>query len=101
MRDQGPFSYLPWGIRHVAGFFIKRYCWAMLYFQGTGRHKPDEVWRLLQESVGALEDYAQAARAKADGASTGPFWIIGGQKPTEADFTLFGYVANLLQVTNT
>jgi hypothetical protein len=101
MRDQGPFGYLPWGVRHVAGFFIKRYCWAMLYFQGTGRHSPNEVRQFLEESIGAMEDYAQAARAKLDVTSKAPFWILGGEKPTEVDFVLFGYVVNLLQITAT
>jgi len=97
MRDQGPFGNIPWGIRHLAGLAIYGYCWTMLYFQGTGRHKSDEVKLLRREAVGAVADYAEAALAKAAGKDDKePFWILGGEKPTEADFTLFGYLSGHL-----
>ena len=67
----------------------------MLYFQGTGRHTSDEVKEMRREAIGALADYAAAAMAKVDADSSEPFWILGGDKPTEADFTLFGYLANM------
>ncbi len=96
MRDEGPFGYLPGGIRHVAGLAIYDYCWLMLYFQGTGRHRPDDVRFLRREAIAALADYAAASYAKTDAGSTRPFWILGGEKPTEADFALFGYLAGVL-----
>jgi len=67
----------------------------MLYFQGTGRHSRDELTHLRREAVGALADYAEAALKKTVAGSSEPFWILGGEKPTEADFTLFGYLANM------
>ncbi len=96
MRDFGPFASLPWGIRHLTGIAIGGFSWLMLYFQGTGRHKPDELKALRQEAIAALSDYAEAAYAKSEKDSNRPFWILGGEKPTEADFTLFGYLAAVM-----
>jgi len=91
----GPLAGLSWGVRHVAAFFVWQYSRLMLYFQGTGRYAPDELKRLRREAVGTLADYAGAAMAKAAGGASEPFWILGGEQPTEADFTLFGYLANM------
>ena len=68
----------------------------MLYFQGTGRHNSDEVKEMRHEAVDALADYATVAYAQADKKSSAPFWILGGEHPTEADFTLYGYLSGLL-----
>jgi len=94
MRDIGPFSYFPWGVRHFVASVAFLYVKMMLFFQGTGRHKPDEVRHFTEEAIDALAGFAEAARAKAKG--EGPFWIMGGDKPTEADFTLFGALAGYL-----
>ncbi|KAK3341802.1 hypothetical protein B0T25DRAFT_416961, partial [Lasiosphaeria hispida] len=105
MRDQGPFGHLPGGIRHVTGFFTSQYLKMMLYFQGTGRHSPEEVRHFRAEAIGALADFASTARGKAAQGNAAPFWILGGERPTEADFTLFGcisgYLANQLQPDTT
>ena len=95
MRDEGPITHgLPWGVRQATTFFSKLYCRMMLYFQGTGRHTSDELNELRREAIGALADYAGVALAKTAANSSEPFWILGGDKPTEADFTLYGYLAN-------
>jgi len=95
MRDRGPFASLPGGIRHVVVQFVSRYAKFMLYMQGTGRFVGDEVVRLRDEAIGALADFAEAARGKR-GDDGRPFWILGGEKPSEADFTLFGYLSGML-----
>jgi hypothetical protein len=97
MRDHGPFNYLPaWGPRHIAAFLVCRLAGVILYFQGTGRHTPDEVKQMRREAIGVLVDLAEAAYAKTEKSSKDPFWIIGGKEPTEADFTLFGYLSGML-----
>ena len=96
MRDKGPFSYIPWGVRHAAGVCSFAYCATMLFFQGTGRHSPDEVKQLRREAITALADYAADAYAETEEGSAEPFWVLGGKNPTEADFTLFGYLSVLL-----
>lgn len=95
MRDHGPFSYLPRGVRHVVGVAIFQYVRIILYCQGTGRHSLDEVRLFREEAVAALGDYAGAALAKAADTKQ-PFWILGGPAPTEADFALFGYLSGML-----
>ncbi len=78
---------------------LYRYCAFMVFFQGTGRHKPAELEQLRREAIGAMADYADAALARADKDSPKPFWILGGDKPTEADFTLFGLLSGTLATT--
>ncbi|KAH8883646.1 hypothetical protein GQ53DRAFT_663510 [Thozetella sp. PMI_491] len=97
MRDHGPLAHLPGGIRHVAVAVLLQYVRLMLYFQGTGRHKLDEIKHLRGEAIAAMADFATVANEMArDRPETEPFWILGGPKPTEADFSLFGYLSGLL-----
>ncbi|KAK3329101.1 hypothetical protein B0H66DRAFT_540269 [Apodospora peruviana] len=100
-RDQGPFVGIPGGIRHVVCSLAYQYAKLILYFQGTGRYTSDEVEGFKAQAMGALADFAEAARKKrsngsSDGTVKKPFWILGGEKPTEADFTLFGYLSGML-----
>jgi hypothetical protein len=67
----------------------------MMYFQGTGRYDAEEVRGFMEEAVGALGGFAEAARGEAEGKG-GVFWILGGSGPSEADFTVFGAVSALL-----
>ncbi|KAK5657029.1 hypothetical protein OQA88_3555 [Cercophora sp. LCS_1] len=76
MRDDGPpFGHLPWGFRHVATWMAWQYIGWMLYFQGTGRHSPEEVRGFIKEAVDALEGMAGKARVE----GTEPFWILGAE----------------------
>lgn len=77
-----------------------------LYGQGTGR-LTDKEMRLFNEevweSVEALLADAKMKKARGETATDGdggardeagrqPFWILGGEEPTEADATLFGFI---------
>jgi len=95
MRDK-LFGHLPSLGCRVAGFFTFQYLRLMLYFQGTGRHQPEEVRHFTEEAIGAIAGLAKSAQEKAGNESSAPFWILGGKKPTEADFTLFGALAGYL-----
>lgn len=92
MRE-GVFGHLPWGVRHAVGLGAKQYARVMMWFQGTGRFDAEEVRGLTEEAVGALGGFAEAAR---EGGKGGLFWILGGEGPSEADFTVFGAVSALL-----
>ena len=95
MRDK-LFGHLPFGARHIMGLLTFQFLKMMLYFQGTGRHKPGEVRHFIDEAIGAMAGLAESAHEKARGQSSAPFWILGGEKPTEADFTLFGALSGYL-----
>ncbi len=99
MLAKGPFGHLPPGIRHFAGLFVFQYIKLMLYFQGTGRHQPDELEFFRAEAIATLAGLATTAGARAEEhhpGSSEPFWILGGPHPTEADFSLFGFLSGLL-----
>jgi len=98
MRDYGPVGHLPWGKRHVAAYFMSKYAGVLLWGQGTGRHKPGEVVQMIEEMVDSLNVLAEASleKCKAGDGSKEPFWILGGEGPSEADFSLFGNLATLM-----
>ncbi len=106
MRDTGPFGHLPAGLRHVAGYLSLQYVKLMMYMQGTGRHSAEEVAHFTEETIAALGEFAEAARerlwkketdeGRAGRGDGGPFWILGGEKASEADFTLFGCLSGYL-----
>lgn len=50
----------------------------------------EEIW----ESLNAVVAEAQAKQSQAD--RDGPFWVWGGEAPTEADAVLFAFVAGVL-----
>ncbi|KAM7222209.1 hypothetical protein V8F06_002481 [Rhypophila decipiens] len=61
--------------------------------QGTGRYTAEEVTSLRKEMIGMLGDFAEAAsraRSAAHDEDDGPFWIMGGEKPSEADLLFLG-----------
>lgn len=100
MRNNGPFSHVPGFIRGIAGFSVYNYCRLMLYFQGTGRHSVEEAKKLKQTAIETLGNYSAAAHekrleTKATSDNYEPFWILGGDQPTEADFTVFGFLATV------
>lgn len=97
LKDDGPFTHLHWMIRPIVASLAWQYSRVMLWGQGTGRHKPEEVKQLQEEAMEALANYATAALEKAAGSDPKePFWILGGKTPTEADFTVFGFLAGVL-----
>ena len=65
---------------------------ATLYGQGTGRFTAEEISKFKKEvweNVNALLTDSSQKRG-----SGGLFFVLGGEGPTEADTTLFGFVAS-------
>jgi hypothetical protein len=94
--EDGPFTYVPAGIRRRAFTYVSsKAAKLILYLQGTGRHSIEEVHKFQEEAVGALNDFATDALRRHP-ESQGPFWILGGEQASEADFITFGYLATCL-----
>ncbi|KAM5356588.1 hypothetical protein ACJ41O_003234 [Fusarium nematophilum] len=87
---------IPWPLQVLVGLVVYQTVTRTLHGQGTGRFTDEEVAVLREEaweSVGAL---LAEARRTSRGTREGPFWVLGGEAPTEADATLFGFVASAL-----
>ena len=77
---------------------------ATLHGQGTGRFSADEIQQMRKEAWGAIESGLESVRSGLEGGRGGrkggkakdPFWVLGGNEPTEADATLFGFVISVL-----
>ncbi|KAJ6781554.1 hypothetical protein PWT90_01549 [Aphanocladium album] len=85
---------VPWPVRAAVGWMAHRAVVRTLDGQGTGRLSADEVRAFKEEvweGVEALLAEAKAARGKTDDGEK-PFWVLGGEEPSEADATLFGFV---------
>jgi Glutathione S-transferase N-terminal domain len=97
MRDHGPFGHFSWGFRHAINSMMSMYArGGLLWGHGAGRHSTEEVVKMAGETLDALNAFAAASLAKTDRESKEPFWILGREKATEADFTLYGALIQIL-----
>lgn len=115
----GVMGRLPYPVQVVVGALAYRGVARTLFGQGTGRLTADEkaalqseVWaavcdllveaRSSSSSGGKSDDKPSKTTTPAAGAAAGdtdtasPFWLLGGSGPTEADATLFGFIASSL-----
>ncbi|KAL4937630.1 hypothetical protein BDV06DRAFT_69988 [Aspergillus oleicola] len=95
MRDH-VLSALPYPMRVVIGALIYRNIVAALHGQGTGRYSAEEIQLFRVEAWEAVNDLLVAAKKKAINGSGGPFWVLGGERATEADASVFGFVVSVL-----
>ncbi|KAI4156995.1 MAG: hypothetical protein L6R39_000858 [Caloplaca ligustica] len=94
MRDKA-LAALPYPVRLLVGQLGYRKMSSALYGQGTGRLTPEEITKFKTEvwdHVNAL--LTASSRKRGSGAPDGMFFVLGGSRPTEADTTLFGFVAS-------
>lgn len=104
MRDH-VLGAVPYPIRVVLGMFIHRSMVQTLHGQGTGRYSADEIQEFRVEAWNAVNDLLVASKAKQtqhqaqEGDAGRPFWVLGGEEPTEADTTVFGFVISALICT--
>jgi hypothetical protein len=99
MRDH-IFQTMPYPVRVIVGIVVYRGTVATLHGQGTGRYTPEEIADFRREIWGGVNDLLVAARSKSGTPSSGkPFWVLGGENPTEADATLFGFIVSVLICT--
>ncbi|KAL4970461.1 glutathione S-transferase family protein [Aspergillus stella-maris] len=86
----------PYPIRVFVASMLYRNIVAGLYTQGTGRYTPEEVQTFRVEAWEAVSDLLVAARKKSKNENGQPFWVLGGEGPTEADASVFGFVVSVL-----
>ncbi|KAM7200901.1 hypothetical protein V8F20_005143 [Naviculisporaceae sp. PSN 640] len=95
---------MPYLLQLVIGNIAYRTVTNALYLQGTGRLLPEEVRTLKQEvwdNLGAIlaEARIKGRSAVVEVAQKGdhePFWVLGGEQPTEADAVVYGFIAGSL-----
>lgn len=98
-------AHVPWPLDLVAGWLARRAVLGGLYQQGTGRLADGEVRLLAEEAwdgVNALlteSVKAASRRRRRTNDDDAPFWVLGGDEPTEADATLYGFIAGALVCT--
>lgn len=93
MRDWVLWS-VPYPVRIVVGLIVWRTVQANLAGQGTGRYNADEVRTFRQEVWDSMEILLVESKKKSRDA--GLFWVLGGDKPTEADMSLFGSIVAII-----
>lgn len=94
MRDHSLGS-IPYPVRVVVGILAHRKHSAMLHGQGTLRFTNEELTGFKHDIWGTIAGLLQTSKAEAKEADE-PFWALGGDQPTEADATLFGFVISVL-----
>ncbi|KAL9599996.1 MAG: hypothetical protein Q9219_003465 [cf. Caloplaca sp. 3 TL-2023] len=90
----GVLGSLPYPVQVLVGQLAYRKMSATLYGQGTGRFTPDEITKFKTDIWQNLNALLAASRRKAgSGGPGGTFFVLGGSEPTEADTTLYGFIA--------
>ncbi|KAK5992311.1 Failed axon connections-like-like protein [Cladobotryum mycophilum] len=87
----GVLSAVPWPLQILVGLLAYRSVSRTLYGQGTGRFTSEEVAGFRRESWEHINALVTEVHLKSpDGQS--PFWVLGGQTPSEADSVVFGFI---------
>jgi glutathione S-transferase len=93
MRDH-VLSSIPYLLRIVVGLLAYRGNVKKLHDQGAGRFSDGEIRGFVKEIWGGINGMLSESRRKAEKGRC--FWVLGGEEPTEADATLFGFVTSTL-----
>lgn len=88
----GMLAAVPWPARAVVGWMAHRAIVRTLYGQGTGRLSDEEVLLFKEEAWAAVEALLAEAKGLSKEKEGAPFWVLGGEEPSEADATLFGFI---------
>ncbi|KAK2764345.1 hypothetical protein FQN54_009038 [Arachnomyces sp. PD_36] len=97
MRDH-VLSALPYPMRIVIGYIVSRKTMQTLHGQGTGRYTADEIASFRLEIWGNINELLVASKTTS-GDDKKPFWVLGGEDPTESDGVLFGFIVSVLICT--
>lgn len=88
---------IPYPVRVLVGLLTYRKIMGTLHGQGVLRYTGEEAAAARREVWEGVNAMLVEARSKALAAGReGPFWVLGGEKATEADPVVFGFVAGSL-----
>lgn len=87
---------LPWPVQVVVGNMIYIKITRTLSGMGILKFSADEIAEFRREIWEAASNQLVAARAQSRDRDS-PFWLWGGDTPTEADTVLFGFIAGSLK----
>lgn len=90
MRDK-ILAFLPWPARVVVGNMVYNKNLRNIEGQGTGKFNAEEIAAFRNDIWDTLN--AALAEAHAKKRSGDPFWVLGGEEPTEADAVVFGFIS--------
>lgn len=85
----------PWALRVVIGNLIHNKTVSTLYGQGCGRFTNEEQKRMRQDIWMTLDDMLGQRRKEVESRNV-PFWVLGGEKPTDADAVVFAFINSVL-----
>jgi hypothetical protein len=93
MRDHVLWA-IPYPLRPVIGNLAYRGNVRKMYEQGSGRFSDEEISAFVREIWDGVSGVLEESRRGAN--SEDCFWVLGGEGPTEADSTVFGFVVSTL-----
>lgn len=85
---------LSWPLQVMIGIFIYKKIVRTIEGQGILKFSKEEIASLHQEIWDTLNSHMIAISRPGDRET--PFWILGGDAPTEADATVFAFIASNL-----
>ncbi|KAJ5826383.1 glutathione S-transferase [Penicillium riverlandense] len=92
------FAAMPYPMRVIIGYLVYRKMTQTLYGQGTMRFSPEEISSFRDEIWANLNGLLTTAKLQRSGKDDKekPFWVLGGDNPTDADSVLFGFIVGAL-----
>lgn len=93
-RDKALYS-IPYPLRVLVGYIVHRTVTSTLHGQGVGRLTTEEVCSLKTE-IWRIIDHVLGRRLRVAPGSQTAVWVLGGEHPTEADASLFGFIVSVL-----
>lgn len=93
MRDK-ILAPIPWPIRVVVGNIVYNKNIRTFQGQGAGKFTAEELKEFRSEIWETISEALKVSHAQHSG--EGPFWVWGGETPTDADAVVFGFVVSNL-----
>jgi hypothetical protein len=93
-RDTALYS-IPYPVRVLVGYLVHRTVSSTLHGQGVGRLTAEEVRSLKTEIWQSVNSVLEQRLREAHTAEE-PVWFLGGDRPSECDATMFGFIVSVM-----